>query len=113
MKLKISTPSKVIFQGEIEKASIPTENGNLKVMAGNAPMVTAIKPGVIKIRPMKDHIRVGEELLISTSKGMVFIDGKIIRIVATEATTAPNESTEALLTQQKMLGDKIKRLKSE
>jgi F0F1-type ATP synthase epsilon subunit len=32
MKLKISTPTKVIFQGEIEKISIPTERNNIKVM---------------------------------------------------------------------------------
>ena len=113
MKLKISTPSKVIFEGTIEKVSIPTENGNLKVMAGNAPMVTTVKPGIIKIRPMENDVKVGQELLVSTSKGMIFVDGKIIRIVATEATTTPSESTEALLAQKKTLGEKIKRLKSE
>ena len=113
MKLKISTPSKVIFQGDIQKISLPTENGNLKVMAGNAPMVTTIKPGIIKVWPMENHIKVGPEMYISTSKGMVFIDGKIVRIVSTEATTRPEESESNLLQNRKTLEDKIKRLKSE
>lgn len=113
MKLKISTPSKVIFQGDIQKISLPTENGNLKVMAGNAPMVTTIKPGIIKVWPMENHIKVGPEMYISTSKGMVFIDGKIVRIVSTEATTRPEESENNLLQNRKTLEDKIKRLKSE
>jgi F-type H+-transporting ATPase subunit epsilon len=113
MKLKISTPAKVIFQGEIEKISIPTENGNLKVMDGHAPMVTSVKPGIIKLWPMENHIKVGNEMYVSTSKGMVFIDGKIVRIVSAEATVAPEESESTLLQNRKALEEKIKRLKTE
>jgi F-type H+-transporting ATPase subunit epsilon len=113
MKLKISTPAKVIFQGEIEKISIPTETGSLKVMEGHPPMVTSVKPGIIKLRPMENHIKVGDEMYISTSKGMVFIDGKIVRIVSAEATLTPEESENALLQSRKSLEEKIKRLKTE
>ncbi len=113
MKLKISTPAKVIFQGEIEKISIPTETGSLKVMEGHPPMVTSVKPGIIKLWPMENHIKVGNEILISTSKGMVFIDGKIVRIVSAEATLTPEESESVLLQNKKILEDKIRRLKSE
>ncbi len=76
-------------------------------------MVTTIKPGIIKVWPMENHIKVGPEMYISTSKGMVFIDGKIVRIVSTEATTRPEESENNLLQNRKTLEDKIKRLKSE
>lgn len=113
MKLKISTPAKTVFQGEIEKISLPTETGNLKVMAGHPPMVTSIKPGIIKFRPMKNTIQVGEETFVSTSKGMAFIDGKVVRIVSAEATMAPEESTATLIQNKKFLEEKIKRLKSE
>lgn len=68
MKLKISTPARVMYQGDIEKISIPTENGNLKVMEGHAPMVTSVKPGLIKLRPMKNHYQVGDEMLMSIAK---------------------------------------------
>ena len=113
MKLKISTPMKVIFQGEIEKISIPTENGNLKVMDGHPPMVTSIKPGIIKVWPMENHIKVGNEMYVSTSKGMVFIDGKIVRIVSADATLAPEQSENTLIQNKKSLEEKIKRLKTE
>jgi len=113
MKLKISTPAKVIYQGEIEKISIPTENGSLKVMDGHAPMVTSVKPGIIKLWPMENHIKVGDEMFVSTSKGMVFIDGKIVRIVSAEATLAPEQSESELLQNKRILEDKIKRLKTE
>ena len=113
MKLKISTPTKVIFQWEIEKISIPTETNNIKVMEWHPPMVTTVKPGIIKLWPMENHIKVGNEMYISTSKGMVFIDGKIVRIVSSEATLAPEESTNTLLENKKTLEEKIRRLKSE
>lgn len=113
MQLKISTPAKVIFQGDIEKISIPTENGNIKVMDGHPPMVVTIKPGIIKLWPMEDRVKVGNEIYVSTSKGMVFIDGKIVRIVSAEATVAPEESESVLLGNKKILEDKIKRLKTE
>jgi F0F1-type ATP synthase epsilon subunit len=76
-------------------------------------MVTTIKPGIIKIWPMENHVKVGNEMYISTSKGMVFIDGKIVRIVSSEATLAPEESTNTLLDNKKTLEEKIRRLKSE
>lgn len=113
MKLKISTPTKMIYQGEIEKISIPTENGNLKVMNGHAPMVTSIKPGLIKFWPMKNNIQVGDETFISTSKWMVFVDGKIVRIVTAEATLAPEQSEGELIQNRKALEEKVKRLKTE
>lgn len=113
MKLKISTPTKVIRQGEIDKISIPTETGNLKVMEGNPPMVTSVNPGIIKVWPMETHVKVGNEMFVSTSKGMVFIDGKIVRIVSAEATLAPEESENTLIQNKKIFEERIKRLKSE
>ncbi len=113
MKLKISTPANVIYQGEIEKISIPTENGNLKVMDGHPPMVTSVKPGIIKLWPMKNNMQVGNEMYISTSKGMVFVDGKNVRIVSAEATLAPEESENTLLQNKKNIEEKIRRLKTE
>lgn len=113
MKLKISTPTKVIFQGEIEKISIPTENGNIKVMDWHPPMVTTVKPGIIRLWPMENYVKVGNETYVSTSKWMVFIDGKVVRIVSAEATLAPEESENTLVQNKKIIEEKIKRLKTE
>lgn len=52
-------------------------------------------------------------MFVSTSKGMVFIDGKIVRIVSTEATLAPEESESVLLETKRILEEKLKRLKNE
>ncbi|MEI6774948.1 MAG: hypothetical protein WCL18_09615 [bacterium] len=82
-------------------------------MDGNSPMVNTVKPGIIKLRPMKNNIQVGNETYVSTSKGMVFVDGKFVRIVSAEATLAPEESESTLLQNKKSLEEKIRRLKTE
>jgi hypothetical protein len=52
-------------------------------------------------------------MYVSTSKGMVFIDGKIVRIVSSDATLEPEQSENTLLQNRRTLEEKIKRLKSE
>jgi hypothetical protein len=44
---------------------------------------------------------------------MVFIDGKIVRMVCAEATLAPEESESTLVQNKKNIEEKIKRLKTE
>lgn len=52
-------------------------------------------------------------MYVSTSKWMVFIDGKVVRIVSAEATLAPEESENTLMQNKKNIEEKIKRLKTE
>ncbi|MFA7717241.1 MAG: F0F1 ATP synthase subunit epsilon [Candidatus Absconditabacterales bacterium] len=112
MKLKISTPAQVVYQGDIAKISLPTESGMLTVSAGHVPMVASVKPGIITIRPV-EYIQPSQEFFISTSKGMAFVDGKIVRIVSAEATINPQESSEVLDKIRNDLEKKIKQLKNE
>ncbi len=111
MKLKISTPAQVVYQWEIAKISLPTENWMLTVSAGHAPMVTSVKPGIISIWPAE--YTSSKEFFISTSKGMAFVDGKIVRIVSAEATVNPQESSAVLDKIKDDLEKKIKQLKNE
>ena len=62
---------------------------------------------------MENQVKVGNEIYISTSKGMAFIDGKVVRIVCSEATLAPEESENTLLQNKKAIEEKIRRLKTE
>lgn len=107
MQLKISTPEKIVFEGEVSKVDLPTENGTISISTGHVPMVTSIKPGIISIRSEQLYMQPDKESFVSTSKGMAFVDGKIIRIVTTEATCNPDEDTETLQQIKNDLEDKI------
>jgi F-type H+-transporting ATPase subunit epsilon len=107
MKLKISTPAQIIFEGEVSKIDLPTENGTISISAGHVPMVTSMKPGLISIRSEQSYMQPDSESFVSTSKGMAFVDGKVVRIVTAEATCNPNENTETLQQIKEDLENKI------
>ena len=113
MKLKISTPVEVIFDGEVSKVELPTENGIIAIEAGHVPMVISMKPWIISIRTQQIYMQPDSKSCISTSKGMAFVDGKIIRIVSADATLNPNEDTGTLLQIKQDLEHKIAVLQTQ
>lgn len=117
MKLKISSPSKVIYEWEIKQISLPTESGIITILPNHTPLVTALKPGIVKISPEKtpsgEFIFSENTISLSVSKGMAFVDGKIVRIVTAVATTSPEESADTLKQMKEDLEDQIKLLKKK
>src|SRR5882672_9167658 len=49
-KTEIVTPERLVFSEEIESLVIPAERGYLGVLAGHAPLLCALQPGIITIR---------------------------------------------------------------
>ncbi len=117
MFLKISSPSKVIYEGEIKQITIPTETGQITILPNHIPLVTTLKPGLVSVVPEKtpegQFIFSQNSISMSVSKGMVFVDGKIVRIVTAVATTSPAESWEKLRKMKTVLEDQIKILKQK
>lgn len=116
MKLKISSPEKVVYEWDVKQVSIPTETGILTILPNHIPMVTALKPWIIKIVPTQDSpkefVFSENSIQISVWKWMVFVDGKTMRIVTAVATTSP-ESEEILEKMKLDLEDKIRELKKK
>ena len=107
MRLKISSPDKVIYEWFIEKVTLPTESWDITILPNQTPIVSAIKPWIVKFTiewwKSIEHI--------SISKWMMFTDGKKIRIVTSSATAAPTETEEMLIKEKQDLENKIKELK--
>lgn len=107
MRLKISSPEKVIYEWFIDQVTLPTESWDITILPNQTPIVSALKPWIIKIiwqwKSSTEHV--------SISKWMMFTDGKKIRIVTSSATTSPDESEESLINQKQEIENKIKELK--
>ncbi|MGL4559560.1 MAG: F0F1 ATP synthase subunit epsilon, partial [Afipia sp.] len=43
------SPEKIAFSGEVEQVDIPGVEGDLGVMAGHAPLVATIRPGIMTV----------------------------------------------------------------
>ena len=118
MLCKISSPEKVIFNGKVEKITIPTESGDITVLPGHMPLVSVVKPGIVTIWPSEKNsdntfVFSDEKASVSVSKGMLYVDGKNISIVTSAATTSPEDSSTVLRDMKKSLEEKIAELKKQ
>jgi F-type H+-transporting ATPase subunit epsilon len=44
------SPERVLLSGEVEQVDVPGSEGDFGVLAGHAPMVTALRPGILTIK---------------------------------------------------------------
>jgi len=47
--LDLVSPAKLIFTGEVTQVDVPGVEGDFGVLAGHAPLVATLKPGVLKV----------------------------------------------------------------
>jgi F-type H+-transporting ATPase subunit epsilon len=43
------SPEKLLFAGDVGQVDLPGSEGDLGVLAGHAPLVTALRPGIITV----------------------------------------------------------------
>lgn len=120
MLLKISSPESVIFDWKVEKATIPTESGDITILPDHMPLVSVIKPWLMTIWPSdkdfsknQNFIFSDEKITVSLSKWMVYVDGKSISVVTSIATSSPEWNEDSLNEMKKDLEDKIVELKKQ
>ncbi|MBI5754158.1 ATP synthase F1 subunit epsilon [Candidatus Peregrinibacteria bacterium] len=87
IQFKIVTPEKVLYEGMVEGVSFPTPDGEITVLPHHIPLISAVKPGELKIK--KD----GKEEFFSVTSGVVEVDGTTITLLtdAAEHATAVDE----------------------
>lgn len=59
-----------LYEGDTTSVSLPAEDGEITVLPNHAPLVTALKNGVIKIK------NDSEDKIFGIKKGFAYIDGK-------------------------------------
>jgi F-type H+-transporting ATPase subunit epsilon len=52
------SPEKVLFSGEVSQVDVPGAEGDFGVLAGHAPLVTTLRPGVLVIYSERDAQRI-------------------------------------------------------
>ena len=49
MKLKIITPDKEVFSGEVDLVQVPGSKGSFQVLKNHAPIISTLDPGRVKV----------------------------------------------------------------
>jgi F-type H+-transporting ATPase subunit epsilon len=47
---ELVSPEKLLFSGEVEQVDVPGAEGDFGVLAGHAPFVSTIRPGILTVR---------------------------------------------------------------
>ena len=82
MELKIITPEKILYQEMVDSVSFQTMDGEITVLPGHLPIISAIKPGELRIKK-------GKEIeYFSVTRGVAEVDGKNIMILTDAAEKA-------------------------
>jgi len=49
LHLEFVSPESVLFSGEVDQVDLPGAEGDMGILPGHAPLVTALRPGIVTI----------------------------------------------------------------
>ena len=52
------SPEKLAFSGEVDQVDVPGAERDFGVLAGHAPVVAAIRPGILTVRTVSGHQKI-------------------------------------------------------
>jgi F-type H+-transporting ATPase subunit epsilon len=79
--LDLVSPEKLAFSGEVDQVDVPGVEGDFGVLAGHAPVVAAIRPGILTI------ITGGAKQKVIVLGGLAEISDKGLTVLADVATS--------------------------
>lgn len=79
---KIVTPEKVLYDAMVEGVSFPTVEGEITVLPHHIPIISAVKPGELKIKID------GKDEFFHVTSGVVEVDGQSITLLTDAAERA-------------------------
>ena len=85
--LELVSPEKLLLSRQVEMATLPAVEGEMGVLAGHAPMIVALKGGVIRVR---ENGAETEKLFVAG--GFAEVSPERVTILADEATPLPQLS---------------------
>lgn len=77
--LKIITPKKLVFEGDVDSVTVPTVEGEITVLQKHANLLSLLKEGVVTIKKsnVNDYLSIGG--------GYIQTNGKTIHLLVSRA----------------------------
>lgn len=58
LTVRVIAPDKTVWDAEAEEVILPSTTGQLGILSGHAPLMTALDVGVMRVRPAKDWVAI-------------------------------------------------------
>jgi F-type H+-transporting ATPase subunit epsilon len=98
------SPEKLLFSGEVEQVDVPGSEGDFGVLAGHAPLVSIVRPGILTVRIE------GKEEKIVVYGGFAEVSAKGLTVLADVAAPAEEIEPATLAAHIKHVEQKIEAL---
>ena len=89
LNVKVITPDKTVWDDKVEEIVLPSTTGQLGILSGHAPLLTALEVGVLRVRPDK------EWKAIALMGGFAEVEDDEIKILVNGAELGDNIDREA------------------
>ncbi|NJK57187.1 MAG: F0F1 ATP synthase subunit epsilon [Pleurocapsa sp. SU_5_0] len=89
LSVKVITPDKTVWNDEVEEVILPSTTGQLGILSGHAPLLTALEIGVLRVRPGK------EWKAIALMGGFAEVENNEIKILVNGAELGDNIDRDA------------------
>ena len=76
MRVDLITPDGIAYSAEAESVTLPTADGEITVLRGHVPLVSALAPGTMIVRYK------GEEHMFAVARGAVEVSGTSVRVLS-------------------------------
>ena len=91
LHFELVSPERVLFSGEVEAVMLPGTEGDMTVLPGHAPVMTALKTGVVIATNHKDN---GERVLVRG--GFAEVNAGGVTVLAERATPVQDLTAEMI-----------------
>lgn len=123
MFLGINTPEWMIFEWKIEKVIVPTELWEICILKNHQPIISIVKPGIVKVKAHKQHIEEfikgtkflfdDDRICLSVWSGIVYVNGLEISILVNTVTSELEHDEEVLTKMKDDLEKQIEEIKAK
>jgi len=88
-QFNLVSPEKLLFTGEVDQVDVPGSEGDFGVLAGHAPFVTTLRPGILVM------YREGGDLRVAVSGGFAEVSDAGLTVLADVAVPVEDVSRDA------------------
>ena len=100
------SPEKLLLSGEVDQVDVPGSEGYFGVLAGHAPLVAALRPGILTI------MRGGEEIKIVILGGFAEVSPAGLTVLADTAASVEDFDRAVLATHIKAVEEKVAKMEA-
>ena len=95
LHLEFVSPESVLFSGDVDQVDLPGAEGDMGILAGHAPLVTTLRPGVVTI------FRGGAREAVVVTGGFAEVGPGGLTVLADRAVAREDFDTATLATEIK------------